>query len=223
LPETDYTTLLPKIWNALLETLIMVTGAFVAASVLGVLLGLVVYATRSGNLLQNGPIFNGINAVINVVRPVPFIIVAVALIPVTRIIMGTSIGPVAAVFPLALVASVAIARIAESNLVAVDPGVIEAGAAMGARPWRVLFTIVIPEALGPLALGLTYIFVALVDATAVAGVIGGGGLGNLAMTYGYQRFDWVTMIIVIAVLIVIVQLAQFVGNRVARLVMHESK
>lgn len=223
MPETDYTTLLPKIWNALLETLIMVTGAFVAASVLGVLLGLVVYATRSGNLLQNGPIFNGINAVINVVRPVPFIIVAVALIPVTRIIMGTSIGPVAAVFPLALVASVAIARIAESNLVAVDPGVIEAGAAMGARPWRVLFTIVIPEALGPLALGLTYIFVALVDATAVAGVIGGGGLGNLAMTYGYQRFDWVTMIIVIAVLIVIVQLAQFVGNRVARLVMHESK
>ncbi|MWB99526.1 methionine ABC transporter permease [Agromyces seonyuensis] len=223
MPETDLSTLLPKIWDAFLETLIMVTGAFVAAAVLGVLLGLVVYATRPGNLLANSAVFNAINAVINVVRPVPFIIVAVALIPVTRLVMGTSIGPIAAIFPLALVASVAIARIAESNLVAVDPGVIEAGAAMGARPWRVLFTIVIPEALGPLTLGLTYIFVALVDATAVAGVIGGGGLGDLAMTYGYQRFDWVTMFIVIAVLITIVQLAQFAGNRVARLVLHEGR
>ncbi|WP_246190546.1 methionine ABC transporter permease [Agromyces agglutinans] len=223
MPETDFSTLLPKIWNALLETLVMVTGAFIAAAVLGVLLGHVVYATRAGNLLQNATVFTVINAVVNIVRPVPFIIVAVALIPVTRIVMGSSIGPVAAIFPLALVASVAIARIAESNLVAVDPGVVEAGAAMGVRPWRVLFTIVIPEALGPLALGLTYIFVALVDATAVAGVIGGGGLGNLAMTYGYQRFDWVTMFIVIAVLIAIVQLAQFAGNRIARLVMHEGR
>ncbi|WP_371201793.1 methionine ABC transporter permease [Microbacterium sp. BWT-B31] len=200
----------------------MVTGAFLFASIAGVLLGLVLYATRKGNLLENGPVFTVLNAIINVIRPIPFIIVAVALIPVTRIVMGTGIGPVAAIFSLAVVASVAIARIAESNLVAVDPGVIEAGNAMGARPAHVLFTIVVPEALGPLTLGLTYIFVALVDATAVAGVIGAGGLGNLAITYGYQRFDWFVMFVVIAVIILLVQVIQFIGNRVARRVMHEN-
>src|SRR5690606_16947068 len=115
-----------------------------------------------------------LNFVINVIRPVPFLIVAIALIPLTRLVFNTALGPLPATLPLAIVASVAIARVAESNLVAVDPGTIEAGAAMGASPARILFTIVIPEALGPLVLSLTYIFIALVDATAVAGVIGGG-------------------------------------------------
>lgn len=91
---------------------------------------------------------------------------------------------------------------------------------MGARPWRILFTIVIPEALGPLTLGLTYILVALVDATAVAGVLGGGGLGNLAMTYGYQRFDWFVVIVIVVILIVLVQSAQLVGNWISRRVLH---
>ena len=117
-------------------------------------------------------------------------------------------------------AAVAIGRVSESNLVAVDPGTIEAGAAMGASPTRVLFTIVIPEALGPLALGLTYILVALVDATAVAGVVGGGGLGDLAMKYGYARFDWTTVLIVVLTLILLVQVTQWLGNRIARKVMH---
>ena len=124
------------------------------------------------------------------------------------------------VVPLVLVASVAIARIAESNLVAVDPGAIEAGTAMGAKPWQVLFGIVVPEALGPLVLGLTYIFVALIDATAVAGVVGGGGLGDLAIRYGYQRFDWFVVGVIVVLLIVLVQGAQLLGNAVARRVMH---
>lgn len=222
MPSIDYATLLPKIWNALGETLIMVTGSFFFAAIIGLLLGLALYATRKGNLLENAAVFAVLNSIVNIVRPIPFIILAVALIPLTRIIMGQGYGPVAAVFPLTIAAAVSIARIAESNLVAVDPGVIEAGSAMGARPARLLFSIVVPEALGPLTLGLTYIFVALIEATAVAGVIGGGGLGNLAMTYGYQRFDWFVMLVVIVVIIVLVQLAQLIGNLIARRVLHEN-
>lgn len=218
--EFDFWAFLPRWLDALAETGLMVAVSFLVASVIGVLLGLLLYASRPGNMLQNRVVFGVLNAVINVVRPIPFLIIAIALIPVTRLVFGTGIGPLAATLPLVLVASVAIARVAESNLVAIDPGSIEAGAAMGASPARVLFTIVIPEALGPLTLGLTYILVALVDASAVAGVIGGGGLGDLAIRYGYNRFDWITVIVVVVTLIVLVQLAQFVGNRIARRVIH---
>jgi D-methionine transport system permease protein len=218
--EFDLSAFLPRFFAAIAETGLMVTVAFLAASVIGVLLGLLLYASRPGNVLQNRVVFGVLNFIINIVRPIPFLIVAIALIPATRFVFGTGIGPLAATLPLVLVASVAIARVAESNLVAIDEGSIEAGAAMGASPARVLFTIVIPEALGPLTLGLTYILVALVDASAVAGVIGGGGLGDLAIRYGYNRFDWITVLVVVVTLIVLVQLAQFVGNRIARRVIH---
>jgi len=218
--DFDWDAFFPRFIEALGETGLMVSVAFLVAAVLGVLLGLVLYATRPGNMLQNRVVFLVLNAVINTIRPVPFLIVAIALIPVTRLVFGTALGPLAATLPLIVAATVAIARVSESNLVAVDPGSVEAGAAMGASPARVLFTIVVPEALGPLALGLTYILVALVDATAVAGVIGGGGLGDLAMRYGYARFDTTTVVIVVIALIALVQLAQWLGNRVARAVMH---
>lgn len=218
--DFDLDAFLPRFLKALGDTALMVTVSFAAAAVLGVLMGLLLYATRPGNLLANRAVFGVLNAIINTVRPIPFLIVAIALIPVTRAVFGTGLGPLPATLPLILVAAVAIARVSESNLVAVDPGAIEAGAAMGASPARVLFTIVVPEALGPLTLGLTYILVALVDATAVAGVVGGGGLGDLAMKYGYARFDWITVLIVVLTLILVVQLAQWLGNRVARKVMH---
>jgi len=218
--DFDWDAFFPRFITALGETGLMVSVAFLVAAVLGVLLGLVLYATRPGNMLQNRVVFLVLNAVINTIRPVPFLIIAIALIPVTRLVFGTALGPLAATLPLIVAATVAIARVSESNLVAVDPGAVEAGAAMGASPARVLFTIVVPEALGPLALGLTYILVALVDATAVAGVIGGGGLGDLAMRYGYARFDTTTVVIVVIALIALVQLAQWLGNRVARAVMH---
>lgn len=215
-----FDALLPRLGKGLGETLFMVTGSFVLAAILGLGLGLLLYATRPGNLLQNRLVFGGLNFVINVVRPIPFLILAVALIPFTRAVFGSSLGPQAVLPALTIAAAVAIARISESNLVAVDPGAIEAGKAMGASPARVLFTIVVPEALGPLALGFTYIVVALVDATAVAGVVGGGGLGHLAINYGYVRFDWFVVSVVVLLLIVLVQLAQFLGNRIARRVMH---
>ncbi|WP_322411241.1 methionine ABC transporter permease [Microbacterium invictum] len=218
--EFDLEAFLPRFFQALAETGLMVSVAFLGAAVIGILMGLLLYASRPGNLLENRVIFGVLNVVINVIRPIPFLIVAIALIPLTRFVFGTGIGPLPATLPLVLVASVAIARVAESNLVAVDPGSIEAGAAMGASPARVLFTIVVPEALGPLTLGLTYILVALVDATAVAGVVGGGGLGDLALKFGYARFDWITVLIVVVTLIVLVQLAQLIGNAVAKRVLH---
>lgn len=218
--DIDLETLLPKIWVALLQTLQMVTVSFFLATILGVLLGIVLYATRRGNILQNNAVSTVLNGIINLIRPIPFIILIVAISPLTRVVIGASIGTEAAIFPLTIVATISIARIAETNLIAVDPGSIEAGSAMGALPFRVLATIVIPEALGPLLLGLTYIFVALVDATAVAGLVGGGGLGYLALSYGYQRFDTFVMVVVIILLIVLVQAAQALGNWASRKVLH---
>ena len=218
--DFDLDAFLPRFLKALAETGIMVSVSFLGAAIIGLLLGLLLYASRPGNLLQNRVVFAVLNVLINVIRPIPFLIVAIALIPLTRLVFGTGLGPLPAALPLILVASVAIARVSESNLVAVDPGTIEAGAAMGASPARVLFTIVVPEALGPLTLGLTYILVALVDATAVAGVVGAGGLGDLAMKFGYARFDWITVIVVVISLVLLVQLAQWLGNSIAKRVIH---
>ncbi|WP_426737393.1 methionine ABC transporter permease [Plantibacter sp. 2H11-2] len=218
--DFDPDAFFPRLLKAIGETGLMVSVSFAVATVIGILLGLLLYASRPGNLLQNRVVFGVLNVIINVVRPVPFLIVAIALIPLTRLVFGTGLGPLPATIPLILVASVAIGRVSESNLVAVSPGAIEAGAAMGASPVRVLFTIVVPEALGPLILGLTYILVALVDATAVAGVLGGGGLGDLAMTYGYQRFDWIVVGLVVVTLVLLVQLAQLLGNVFAKRVLH---
>ncbi|MDJ1114121.1 methionine ABC transporter permease [Microbacterium dauci] len=211
-PATD----VPRVARALGETLFMVSVSFLLASVIGLVLGIFLYATRPGQILHSRVVHLVLNIVVNTLRPIPFIILLVALTPVTRALIGTSIGPAAAILPLTIAASVGIARVAESNLVAVDPGVIEAAKAAGASPLHILFGFVVREAFGPLVLSLTFISVALIDATAVAGAVGGGGLGNLALTYGYQRFDWAIMILIILVLIGLVQLVQFVGNRIAR-------
>lgn len=212
----DLEVVIPKVARALGETLFMVSVAFFFASVIGLILGIFLYATRPGQLLHSRIAHTTLNIVVNTLRPIPFIILLIALTPLTRALIGTSIGPAAAILPLTIAASVGIARVAESNLVAVDPGVIEAAKSFGASPLHILFGFVVREAFGPLLLSLTFIFVALIDATAVAGAVGGGGLGNLALTYGYQRFDYAVMILIIIVLIALVQLVQFIGNRIAR-------
>ncbi|WP_261165142.1 methionine ABC transporter permease [Microbacterium sp. Marseille-Q6965] len=206
----------PKVARALFETLFMVAASFFLAAIIGLILGIFLYATRPGQLLHSRVAHTALNLIVNTLRPIPFIILLIALTPLTRELIGTSIGPAAAIPPLTVAASVGIARVAESNLVAVDPGVVEAAKAVGARPLHILFGFVAREALGPLVLSLTFIFVAIIDATAVAGAVGGGGLGNLALTYGYQRFDYGVIVVVIAVLIALVQLVQLVGNRLAR-------
>ncbi|MFF3013336.1 methionine ABC transporter permease [Streptomyces sp. NPDC057939] len=214
--KADWSTFWPKVVEATGETVYMVLITLALSTVGGLVVGLSLYATRKGGVLPNRIVHAVLGTFINVIRPVPFIIAIVALAPVTRAVVGTMIGTDAAIFPMTIVATFGIARIVESNLLSVEPGVIEAARSMGAGPLRILLTVLVPEALGPLVLGLTFMLVALIDFSAVAGTVGGGGVGNLAMTYGYLRFDTSVMVVTVLVLIGLVQCAQFLGNRLAR-------
>ncbi|WDM22953.1 methionine ABC transporter permease [Paenibacillus polymyxa] len=214
--RVNWDTFWLKVVEATGETLLMVVVTLVFASILGLMIGLLLYVTRKGSLFENKFVFMFLNLLINIIRPIPFIIFLVAISPFTRLIMGTTIGTSAAIFPMTIVAAFAVARIVENNLVSIDPGMIEAAKALGATPFQIITGVLIREALGPLILGLTFITVALIDFSAMAGTVGGGGLGNLAMTYGYQRFDTSVMIVTIVLLIIFVQVAQYAGNYLSR-------
>ncbi|MCY7753732.1 methionine ABC transporter permease [Bacillus haynesii] len=201
-----------QIIDALVQTIQMTVFSLLFSSVIGIPLGILLVVTRKGHLLENAAVFTVVNMIINIFRSVPFIILMVALIPVTRLIVGTSIGTSAAVVPLTFYAGPYIARLVENSLLEVDPGVIEAAEAMGATPRQIIFRFLIPEALGSLVLSFTVATVGLVGASAMAGAIGAGGLGDLAITYGYQRFDTLTMIITVAILVIVVQGLQTSGN-----------
>nr|WP_263324397.1 methionine ABC transporter permease [Neobacillus sp. Marseille-Q6967] len=205
-----------QIIEALIETIQMVAFSLLFSAVLGLPLGILLVVTRKGHLLENAAVFNVLNGIINIFRSVPFIILLVAMIPVTRLIVGTSIGTAAAIVPLVFYAGPYIARLVENSLLEVDPGVLEAAEAMGATPWQVISKFLLPEALSSLVLALTIATIGLVGASAMAGAVGGGGIGDLAITYGYQRFDTITMIITVAILIVIVQGLQSLGNILAK-------
>ncbi|WP_172370314.1 methionine ABC transporter permease [Sporosarcina jiandibaonis] len=217
--RVDWSTFWPRIVEATGETLIMVIATLIFGSIIGISLGLLLFVTRENNILENKAVSQVLNILINIIRPIPFIIFLVAISQLTRLVVGTTIGTTAAIFPMTIVASFVVARVVENNLVSIDPGVIEAAQAMGASPLRIIFTVLIPEALGPLILGLTFVSVSLIDFSAVAGTVGGGGLGHIAMTYGYQRFDASVMIVTVVILIVMVQLAQWIGNTISRKVM----
>ena len=183
------------------------------------MLGLVLYTTRRGGLLANRYVFAALNVLVNFVRPIPFIIFLTAVGPLTLALVGSRIGTDAFIVPAAIMAAFATSRLVEQNLVALDPGVIEAARSMGASPVRIILTVIIPEALAPLILGYTFLFVAVVDMSALAGIVGGGGLGNFALTYGYQRFDWGVTYITVLVIVALVQAVQFLGNHLARKVL----
>ena len=213
--KTDITTFYPVIIEQTINTLIMVAITLIFATLIGLPIGILLYATAKGNILENKVVNSILNAIINTIRPIPFIIFLVALIPITRILVGTSIGIWAAIFPMTLAASLSIARIVENNIVSVDRGVIEAAEAMGSSKFDILFKVLIPEAAGTLILGLTFTTVSLIEFSAVAGLVGAGGIGYLAFTYGYQRFDVLIMFITVVILIILVQITQFIGNKVA--------
>jgi D-methionine transport system permease protein len=212
----EFLTNLPVFREAIWQTFYIVTISVVAGGLLGLGLGLVLYATRPGSLLANRAVFIAVNILVNVVRPIPFVIFLTAIQPLMLATIGTTIGTDAVTFALSLAAAFAVSRIIEQNLLAVEPGVIEAARAAGARPLSILLTVVIPEALGPVILGYTFIFVGVVDMSAQAGLFGGGGLGDFAVTYGSQRYNWPVVYITVATIIVIVQAGQFVGNALAR-------
>ena len=217
--DTDWGVLSPILQESIWQTLLMVAVTVVVGGGLGLVLGVLLYTTRAGGILANRAVYTVLNVLVNIVRPIPFIIFITAVGPLTLNVMGTTVGTRAVLFPLALAATFGISRIVEQNLVSVDPGVIEAAEAMGASPWRTIRTVLIPEALGPLVLGYTFALVAVVDMTAIADAIGGGGLGQFAITYGYQRFDWTVTWVAVAIIVVIVQVAQFSGNALSRKIM----
>lgn len=205
-----------KLLDAVVQTLTYVSIALGVGGFLGLLLGVLLTVTRQGGLLQNRPVYWVLNFLVNFFRPIPFVVLIAALQPLARLVVGVGIGDKALIFVLSFAATFGISRLVEQNLLTVSPGVIEAARAMGAGPIRTIFTVLIPEGLGPLILGYTFAFVAIVDMTAMAGAIGGGGLGQLALQYGYRQFNpWVTWTAVL-IIIALVQVVQLLGNWLAR-------
>ena len=215
----EWSALGPQLLDATGQTLYMVSVTLVLAGLIGLAVGMGLYVTRRGSILENGPLFTALNLLVNFVRPIPFIILLAALGQVTESVVGTRLGPNAAIFTMTIGATFAVARIVEQNLMTVDPGVIEAARSMGVSRWKIITTVILPEALGPLVLGYTFLVIGITDMSAMAGAIGAGGLGDFALRLGYQRFnDQVTWAAVI-VIIILVQLVQFFGNWLARKIM----
>ncbi len=203
------------------ETLIMVGISGLIGAVVGVPLGVLLYLTDRNGVLQNLPTNRIVGIIVNAVRSTPFIILLVAVIPFTRLIVGSSIGTMAAVVPLTIAAAPFVARLVETALREVDRGLIEAAQAMGATTGQIVMKVLLPEALPGIVAGLTITFVSLVGYSAMAGAIGGGGLGDLGIRYGYQRFLPEVMITVVLILIVFVQLVQTFGDWLVRRLSHK--
>lgn len=212
----DWATLGPLLGQAAGETAYMVLITLVAGGFFGLVIGLGLYLSRRGNLLQNRGVFAVLNVLINIVRPIPFIIFLVALGPVTRLAVGKVIGINAFTFAMCVMATFVFARLVEQNLVSIDPGVVEAARAMGASPLRIVRTVLVPEALAPLVLGYTFLFVVVLDMSAIAGYLGAGGLGDFAIVYGYRQYDWAVTFVVVVIIVAIVQAVQLLGNSLAR-------
>ncbi|AGS34082.1 methionine ABC transport system, permease [Corynebacterium maris DSM 45190] len=215
----DWERLGPTLGEAVVDTLVMVIVTMLLAGILGLIVGVLLYTTREGGILRNRPIYWIMNILVNFIRPIPFIIMIAMFAPVTLMVVGTTIGRNAAIFVMIIAATFAVARIVEQNLVAIDPGKIEAARSMGATPWQIITTVIIPEALGPLVLGYTFIFIAVVDMSAMAGYVGAGGLGDFAIVYGYRSYDWEVMYAAVLIIIIIVQIAQFLGNWLSKKIM----
>ena len=206
--------------TALGDTLIMVFASALFGCLLGLPLGVALHVTKAGQILAN-PLLNKIlGIVVNVGRSVPFIILLVAIIPLTRFVTGSSIGTAAAVVPLTIAAAPFVARLVESALREVDHGLVEAAQAMGATTSQIVWKVLLPEALPGIVAGLTITFVSLTGYSAMAGAIGGGGLGDLGIRYGYQRFLPEIMLAVVLVLIFFVQAVQSLGDWAVRKLSH---
>lgn len=199
--------------SALWETVLMTVASGLISLVAGLPLGLALVVTAKGGIAENLWINRVLGAVVNAFRSIPFIILLVALIPLTRLIVGTALGTWAAIVPLAIAATPYYARIAEVSLREVDRGLIEAVRAMGGNRWTIIREVLVPEALPGIVSGFTVTLVTLIGASAMAGAIGAGGLGDLAIRYGYQRFETTAMIAVVIVLIILVCGIQWLGDR----------
>lgn len=208
--------IIPLLTKALGETIYMVVVSMAIASIIGVPLGVLLHTTAKGQILENICINQTIGSIVNAVRSIPFIILMVAIIPLTRFLVGSAIGTTAAIVPLVIASIPFIGRQVETSLKEVPAGLVEAAQAMGATPFQIISKVLLPEAMPGIVSQLTTVIIALVGESAMAGAIGGGGLGDLAIRYGYQRFRPEVMLATVVVLIILVQAVQFAGNRLAK-------
>jgi D-methionine transport system permease protein len=199
----------------------MVFITLIIGGICGLILGVVLYGTAKNSLFSNKIIYNILNFIINVVRPIPFIIFITAVQPLTLLAMGTYIGTTAVIFPMCLMCTFATSRLVEQSLVSTDKNIIEAAQSMGASTLKIIWTVLLPESLAPLILGYAFLFVAILDMSAMAGALGGGGLGNFAIAYGYQKFDPKVTWTAVALIIILVQIVQQIGNFLAKKLTHK--
>lgn len=208
-PNVDWQVMLEQTW----ETLYMTLVAGVATFIIGLALGMLLYVTNEPLMMKNRPIYTIISAVVNVFRSIPFIILIILLIPFTLLLVGTMLGSTAALPALIIGAAPFYARMVELALREVDRGVIEAAESMGATKWQIVYKVLFPEALPAIVSGITVTIVAIVGYTAMAGVVGGGGLGNLAFLEGFQRSQSDVTFVATVLILVIVFVIQFIGDR----------
>ncbi|MBO5770875.1 MAG: ABC transporter permease [Spirochaetales bacterium] len=201
-----------------IQTIQMVAFSTLFSVILGLPIGVLLYITDSeekGGILPK-PMLNAVlSRIVNILRSFPFIILMILIMPLSRIILGTAIGTKATIIPLSIAAAPFVARVIESAIREVDPGVVQAAKAMGSTNWQIVYKVLIPEAMPSLVSGITLTIINLIGYSAMAGAIGGGGLGDLAIRYGYQRFRSDIMIITVVIIILLVEIIQLVGNKIA--------
>jgi ABC-type metal ion transport system, permease component len=202
--------------TALLETLYMVSYSLFISILFGGIIGLLLYVTTSKLFFKNGVINEVSGIIVNILRSIPFIILLVLLMPVTKAIVGTNIGPKAVVVPLTVTAIAFYARLSQAAFSEVDHGVLEAASACGAHPIKIIFSILLPEARVGLINGITVTTISLIGYSAMAGTVGGGGIGDLAVRYGYQRYETEVMLLCVLILVIIVQGIQLFGDTIAK-------
>lgn len=204
------------LWKAILETLQMVVISLTISTILGLFLAILLVVTRPNQIYENKLLYNSLNVIINIFRSIPFIILVFAIIPITKALVGSIIGVKGAIVPLVFYTAPYIARLLESALLEVDKGLIEAFQAMGATKQQIIYKVLLKEARPGIVLGLTTATISLIGATAMAGVMGAGGLGDVAIRYGWQRWMPEVMYPAIIILVLLVQLVQSTGNLVAK-------
>lgn len=209
-----------EIGRATVDTLLMLGGSLVLTVILGVPLGVLLYLSGKGRLVANPVLNTVLSLIVNVLRSVPFIILLIVMLPVTVLLVGTSLGVAGAIPPLVMGAAPFYARLVETALREVDKGVVEATQAMGGSTFQIVTRALLPEAMPGIIAGATVTAIALVSYTAMAGVVGAGGLGDLAVRFGYQRFQTDVMVVTVVLLLVLVQILQMIGDRLVAKVSH---
>lgn len=205
-----------EIWQSIGETFLMVGASIIAAVLVGLPVGTILFLCRKGQVAENRIIFSVVNLLVNITRSFPFLLLVVFLIPFTRFVVGTAMGTTAAIVPLSIIAIAHYSRLVEQSLLDVPRGVIEAAISMGASAWQIVFKFLFVEARSSLVLGLTTSIISFISYSTIMGIVGGGGIGDFAIRYGYQQYKTDLMMYVIIIMIFFVQLIQFTGATIAR-------